>query len=212
MVTNHAEKALARRIVAASKGRLNYTQALTRIAERKEWLRPKPFIELSSENQAALLEALDAVSSGRDLVVFGSAASGKTVVAKALLEISGLQHRHFLDISAVLSAHDGIFERDSHTEVRGFEALESWSAEDLPSELAVLHYVHRPIQDWLTERLAQVPRRAFTLYGISLRDAVARIESWEIELRNPVFLKTEWSWHSDGRNGRHKTWTRTVFS
>lgn len=198
MVTNHARKTLAREIVARSEGRTSYSTALAR-AKRIESLRGKSGVaELSRSDQAVAAQAAELVIEGRDLIVFGGPAFGKSLATYAVLQETRLRT---------------LFVADDHMDaaiVRSQLSGLNCSVESLPDsgELTLDPSIELLVIDeprtWRPNdysNLLVAKHRILSVHGHSTSGAQQRLGSIlpGLELRDPFFLQAEYAFGTTGQ-------------
>lgn len=202
MVTNHARKALARKIIAQSEYRVSYSDALIKAAILESARGRSGVADLSrSDREIAALSA-ELIIEGRDLIIFGGPFWGKSLASYAVLQETEL-HTLFVadsywDASVVQSHLHGVPCTVKALPKHGQLAL------DPAVELLVIDEPQtlRSPDDY--GNLLKVDRRMLTIHGHSPSDAQHRLQSIlpELELRNPFFLQAEYDWTAGQKSFR----------
>lgn len=184
MVANHAQKKLARELMERSPG-LSLTDAKLIVAAIEA--AGQGSSRLSPTDRAIVRQAAKAVASGRDLVIFGNTATGKTGALRSVLSQSTLR-------SMLLTESRWEAEQD----VDGTVVIDgSVYSEDTAASLLTLGAELIGVDGFgsrgrhLKTVLAAAPFRAIALHAPSPGAAlewIGRIAP-ELELRDPLFLE-----------------------
>ena len=189
MVANHAQKKIARRIMADSEKPIGFTDAMAHVT-KIDSLRRIRSRELPAESKAIVAEASRALVAGSDLVIFGLAGSGKSTAAYSVLQAVQLRAfiltnhyleaawlRSFLDIAGVYS-----FVQSQHYFTGSIAAR---------SEVLMVDELRSSFADQGAQLSTALPR-ILVIHGEDLDSARWRLERMmpELELRSPVFLES----------------------
>ena len=198
MVANHSDKATARRFMAASNGRLSYTEALKQAEGFHRNLRVRliagrtpncytvkeatalglnwehltdRFSELLTDADLKLAAiAAATLSPERDLVIFGKSGAGKSAALDAVLAATGLTAKILSRLT------------EPHALLKGPEA-ESGQVDIIAVDEA-MHGV-------ITAQFEAAERRIIVVHAMDEHNAVERIRHIhpDFELRNPLYLE-----------------------
>lgn len=188
MVANHSLKQEARKLMELSPG-LSLTDAklivgATRFAS--EALRG-----YSDRDRQVISMAARLVDSGRDLVVFGNTASGKTTALRSILSASSLR--------SVLLAENAF---EASLELEGAVVLNAqlWyqhagELNRLGVELLSCDELYRTSDSSLVAALQSAPVRALVIHAPSPGAALDRLRltAPELSLKNPIFVEAVYS-------------------
>ena len=188
MVANHARKILARELMR-DVGHLRYTRALE-LAGQIESVRGTTAADrLSKADHSKVNRAADSLVSGRDLVIFGGAASGKSTAAHAVVRATKLRTLYTLE-SHLEAAYFRSMLTGLPCVVRTFSSIELPLAK-LGVELLV---VDEPttLGPSACSAISDVPR-IIVIHGQNPKDAERRLNYIlpDTELRSPSFLQAK---------------------
>lgn len=208
MVAQHSQKKLIRKTMAVHPG-LSYRQAagwVQKIHVHQTFRASGADLDVARE-VAGIID-----SSQRDLIVFGTAHSGKSVALREVFAASNRYAPTILDAEKYWYADPaGCFVGADYTRYLGAEKIEQWIREPLlnnptSSELVGYDEIRQP-SDELAVALGKVPQRALVVHAIGSEQAIERIGylSDGFELKDPIILSSLWYEDEDGRYQRRLT-------
>ncbi len=201
MVANHAQKKIARQIIANSNYPVSFTEAMAH-AEKIDSLRGIRLLELPAESKRMVDEASRALIGGRELVIFGLTGSGKSTAVYSILQ--ELQLR-----SAILASHylEAAMLR-SYLSVSGVDSIvqsQHHFSGSVPTRAEVL-VVDELLNSFAGQgaQLSTVMPKIIVVHGRDVANARFRIGYImpELELRSPVFLEAVYDQKSRTRGLR----------
>lgn len=203
MVLSHARKSQIRALVEASSGTLSYSQAAKRAQALAvsdnywcDWRSSLSEDEISLAHRAAAT-----LETGRDLVIFGKAGSGKSTVVHAVLSAAKTQRKIALEPRYLPFGHRSPVgdSKGDHRLLRGLDLAYDWAVAGESVELIALDEFdlsRSPMpsntsRSQLIRRIESTPQRMLVVHSSDLeraKEKLLRILSG-VALKDPVFIE-----------------------